>query len=114
MYLISFMMGPEFYGFPIGKRCTGNEEWIITCRQKKGWPIYILPPLAGSTFHGCFQTCLICLSQFLVADIRRIAAANQQHAGMCAPRHVACDLQTDPARPAHDHMNAPWPEWIEG
>ena len=78
MYLISFMMGPEFYGFPIGKRCTGNEEWIITYRQKKGWPIYILPPLAGSTFHGCFQTCLICLSQFLVADIRRIAAANRK------------------------------------
>jgi hypothetical protein len=92
MYLISFMVGPEFYGFPIGKRCTKNEEWIITYKSKKGWPVYNLPPPAGSKCHISFKTCLICLSQFLVADIHRIAAANRKGVAWGVPSLFAGSL----------------------
>jgi hypothetical protein len=47
MYLIAFMMGPEFYGHPVGRRSTGAQEWIVTYKGKKGWPVYNLPPPAG-------------------------------------------------------------------
>ena len=60
MYLIAFIMGPEFYGHPIGKRITGAQEWIFTYKGKRGWPVYNLPPPAGVAPGLTYSTCLIC------------------------------------------------------
>ena len=70
------MAGPEHYGFPLGKRRSG--DWIFNYQNKRNWVTYNLPPPEGVHPKTSYTTCSICLSQFLVApDLKFIAAFNR-------------------------------------
>jgi hypothetical protein len=89
-YLFQFMAGPEYYGFPFAKKSTG--EWIFSQQQKKGWPVYSVPPPPDIRPHNsCPQTCLICFSQFLASGLTLefIAAFNRKGKGWGTVKFLA-------------------------